>query len=347
MQQQQTPSSQSVTEATLRVAVIGLGVGEKHIDGYASHPACEVAVLCDISPERRDEVARRHPDVSIVEDAGAVLADPSIDVVSIATYDDVHASQVMEAIGKGKHVFVEKPLCLTSEDTVRIRKALDDNPTVKLSSNLILRCSPRFGLVRDMIHRGDFGQIFHLDGAYNYGRLHKLTEGWRGRIDGYTVVLGGGVHLVDQMLWLMGKRVVEVAAFGNGIASTGTGFDGDDMAAALLRFENGATATVTANFGCVRPHGHGLAVYGTKATFVNDEPHGRLYTSRDRDVAPQPITEPHPGAAKDALIPSFLDDVLGRGPAIVSAEDVFMSMSVCLAIDEARRHRAVVPVEYL
>ena len=133
----------------------------------------------------------------------------------------------------------------------------------------------------EMVERGDFGRLYHLEGEYNYGRIHKLIQGWRGEINHYSVVVGGAVHVVDQLLWLTGGRVTEVACFGNGISSAGTTFRHDDMAAALLRFEDGVTATVTANFACMRPHGHGLVVCGTRATFVNDHPQGWLYTSRD------------------------------------------------------------------
>jgi predicted dehydrogenase len=342
----QPPSTTATARATLRAGIIGLGVGQRHVDAYRRHPACEVAVLCDVAGDRLRAAAARHPDLDVVADPGAVLADPRINLVSIASWDDAHAGQVLEALDQGKHVFVEKPLCRTADEARRIRTALRARPDLRLSSNLVLRASPRFRLVRGMIAGGEFGDLFHLEGEYNYGRLHKLTHGWRGSQQDYSVVLGGAVHLVDLLLWLTGRRVTEVAAFGNGIAS-GSRFAGDDMVAALLRFEDGVTATLTANFGCVRPHGHGLVVCGTTATFVNDHPHGRLYASRDADVAPQPVTAPHPGAGKGDLIGSFVDHVLGTGPPAVTADDVFAAMAVCLAIDEARRCGAVVPVEAL
>jgi len=342
----QPPSTTATAHATLRAGIISLGVGERHLDGYRRHPACDVALLCDMAESRRREVAARHPDVQVVADPDAVLADPRIDLVSIASYDDAHAGQVFKALDHGKHVFVEKPLCRTADEARRIRSALRARPDLKLSSNLVLRASPRFRLVRRMIAQGAFGDVFHLEGEYNYGRLQKLTDGWRGKQEGYSVVLGGAVHLVDLLMWLTGRRVTEVAAFGNGIASASK-FPGDDMVAALLRFEDGVTATVTANFGCVRPHGHGLVVCGTAATFVNDHPHGRLYTSRDLEAAPEPVTAPHPGAGKGDVIESFVDHVLGTGPPAVTADDVFAAMAVCLAIDEARRRGAVVPVEAL
>jgi predicted dehydrogenase len=322
-------------------------VGEQHLAGYAGHPACEPAVLCDISEERRREAAAGHPDLRIVADPDEVLTDPDIHVVSIASYDDAHAEQVVRALEHGKHVFVEKPLCLEAADAVRIRALLRERPELRLSSNLILRQSPRFRLIKRMIAEGELGTLFHVAGEYNYGRLRKLTHGWRGRIDSYSVVLGGAVHIVDLLLWLTGRRIVEVAAIGNRISSAGSAFRHDDQVAALLRFQDGITGTVIANFGCVRPHGHGLVICGTRATFVNDEPHGRLFTSRDPQKPPHQITTPHPGAAKGDLIASFLDGILGRGEPVVTTQDVFETMSVCLAIEKARRDRTIVCVEYI
>jgi len=345
--QTHTSTSATTAHATLRVGIIGLGVGEQHIDGYRRHAAAVVSVLCDISEAKRDEIRRRHPEIPIVSDPEAVLTDPDIDVVSIASWDAAHGDQVVRAIESGKHVFVEKPLCVTVEQARRIRAALALRPHLRLSTNFVLRHSPRFGLLRRMIAEDRFGEIFHVEGEYNYGRLNKLTDGWRGRDPEYSVVLGGAVHLIDLLLWLTGRRVEEVCAFGNGIASAGSGFAGDDMVAALLRFAGGATGTVTANFGCVRPHGHGLTICGTRATFVNDHPHGRLYTSRDPAVEPEPVTAAHPGARKGDLLPRFLDELLGLGRAAVTIDEVFAAASVCFAIDESRRRGAAVAVEYI
>ncbi len=345
--QTHTFTSTATGHATLRVGIIGLGVGEQHIEGYRRHPAAVVSLLCDISKRKRDEVRRRHPDVAIVSEPDAILTDPGIDVVSIASWDEAHGDQVVQAIEHGKHVFVEKPLCVTVEQARRIRAALMLRPHLRLSCNLVLRHSPRFRLIRNMIADGRFGEIFHVEGEYNYGRLHKLTAGWRGRNPDYSVVLGGAVHVIDLLLWLTGRRVVEVCAFGNGIASAGSVFAGDDMVAALLRFEGGATGTVTANFGCVQPHGHGLTICGTQATFINDHPHGRLYTSRDPAVEPQQITAAHVGAGKGDLLPEFLNDVLGLGRSAVTIDETFAAASVSFAIDESRRRGAVVAVEYI
>ncbi len=124
-------------------------------------------------------------------------------MVSICSYDDAHAQQVISALRAGKHVMVEKPLTLHRKDAEQILRAQQDSGRI-LTSNLILRHSPRFREIRRMIRAGEFGDIFYLEGDYIHQILWKLTEGWRGRMDFYCVTYGGGIHLIDLMRWLLG-----------------------------------------------------------------------------------------------------------------------------------------------
>jgi len=331
----------------LRVSIIGLGVGEGHIAGYQSHPGCEVVALCDSSDERLAMAREEYPGMKLTGNADEVLQDPKIDVVSIATYDNYHYGQVVQAIDNNKHVFVEKPLCLYEKEATHIRELLREKPDVRMSSNLVLRMSPRFRLLKRMIVDGDLGQLFYVEGDYNYGRLHKITDGWRGKIDFYSVVYGGGVHIVDLLLWLTGDRVTEVAAYGNDISAKDTSFRYNDMVVCILKFQSGIVGKVAINFGCVSPHFHTLQVYGTKATFVNGLEHGIVYESRDPARSGREILEAYPGVQKGALIYSFVDSILHGTPAEVSMEDVFRTMSVCFAIEKATHQSGSVMVGYI
>lgn len=327
--------------------MLGLGVGAAHARACLAHPACELAAVCDVSDERLTEFAAACPQARTTRRAEDVLTDPRIDVVSIATYDDCHAGQVLTAIEHGKHVFAEKPLCLTAGEARRIRAALERRCGVRLSSNLVLRTSPRFADVKRRIEAGELGELFCIEGDYLYGRLHKITHGWRGRIRRYSVVLGGAIHLVDLMLWLSGRRIVEVCAFGNQVASRGTQFRFNDAVVAVLRFEDGLIGKVGVSYGCMRPHFHALRVFGTGGTFVNDEPAARLYHSRDPQQAPQRIETAYPGVDKGALLAAFVDALVRGAPPPVDERAVFESLSVCLAIERSVAIGRSVEVEYL
>jgi predicted dehydrogenase len=328
---------------TLRAGVIGLGVGEAHIAGYAAHPGTEVVAVSDIDPARLEEVGARHPGLRLEPDPDALLDDPGIDVVSVASYDDAHFAQVSRALRNGKHVFVEKPLCLAPDEARALHELRAAHPRLRMSSNLPLRLSPRFLALRDALAAGRLGRIFYAEADYEYGRLWKLTEGWRGRLPYYSVVLGGAVHVVDLLLWLTGERVVRVTAHGNRIATEGTQFRFDDFVIAVLECASGTILKVTANFACVQPHFHALKLFGTEGTFVNGREAGTLWLGRDDDPRAETIDAPYPGVLKGDLIASFVEAILTGGDAVVTEDDVFATMDVLFAIEQAAGSGA--PVE--
>jgi predicted dehydrogenase len=330
----------------LRAGIIGLGVGEQHIHGYRQHPACEVVMLCDFSPEKAASVSPKYPDIAFTPNAEEVLTNPEIDVVSIASYDNFHYEQIVMALEHNKHVFVEKPFVLYREHAEHIQSLLRERPHLKLSSNLIMRRYPRFLAVKEMIEQGKLGRLYYVEADYQYGRLHKITQDWRGQLDFYSVIYGGGVHVVDLLLWLTQDRVVEVSAYGNQIAAEGTSFRFNDMVVGILQFESGLIGKVSANFGCVHPHFHAVNLFGTEATFMNGLDEGRLFTSRDPQILPQPMTQPYPGTHKGELIANFIEGILTSAPLLVGQTDVMNSMAVCFALEEAVTRQQKVQVAY-
>ena len=318
-----------------RAAVIGLGVGGAHAAAYAEHPDAELVALCDADEERLREVATAHPGVRVTTDPAEILGDPDIEMVSIASYDSDHHRQVMGAIRNGKHVFVEKPLCQTEEQASEIHAALAARPELVLSSNLLLRASPRFQLVKRWLDEGRFGHLYYMEGDYDYGRLWKLTEGWRGDLESYSVTLGGTIHLIDLLLWLSRDRPVSAQATGNGLMTRDSKFRFDDLVVAVLELESGATMKVAANFGCTHPHFHDVKLFGRDATFVNGLEQATLWTAADGKPERELVDADYPGVEKGALVASFVEAVAGRGAPPVPADDVFDVLATCFAIDRA------------
>ena len=159
------------TNGELRAGVIGLGVGEKHIAGYRADERCQVVLLCDTDSAKLSrgwfQISRTYKTNNPEE----VLTNPDIDVVSIASYDNFHCEQIVLALEHSKHVFVEKPLCLMQEELDDIIGQLRCNPDLKLSSNLILRKTPRFIELRERLQSGALGVPYYWEGDYDYGQV--------------------------------------------------------------------------------------------------------------------------------------------------------------------------------
>lgn len=331
----------------LKVGIIGLGVGEQHISGYEKHPACEVVSLCDFSGEKLRMAKKKYPECRLSKSSDDILKDTNIDVVSVASYDNYHYEHITKAIANGKHVFVEKPLCLYENEARNIRALLKSKPGLRLSSNLILRMSPRFRKLKKAVDDKKFGSLFYVEGDYNYGRLHKITQGWRGKLDFYSVVYGGGVHIIDLLLWLTEDKITEVKAYGNNIASKGSKFKHNDMVVCILKFKSGIVGKLAVNMGCVFPHFHNLSIYGTKATFINGFKDGLFFESRDPNRPAKKIKADYPGVRKGDLIKSFVDSILKGTKAVVTEKDVFDAMSVCFAVEKSIRNNKPVAVKYI
>ena len=330
----------------LKAAVIGLGVGEQHIYGYEQENICKVVSICDKDPEKLKEVALRHPGKKIFTDPDKILFDNSINVVSIATYDDTHYELIEKAVMNGKHIFVEKPLCLTLKEYHLICNLLKEHPKIKVSSNLILRKSPRFIELKRKVDEGLLGIPYYFEGDYDYGRINKILNGWRGKISNYSVVHGGAIHLIDLICWIFKQKVVEVFAFGTNIATEEYQLGFNDTVSSLLKFENGAIAKIGSNYSCVTPHFHRLSIYGTRGTFQQSHAGTVFIESRDPSIKPTIIDDPYPGVVKSDLIPSFINSINRNSKCNVTKQEVCDVMAISLAIEESIKTGSKVGVEY-
>ena len=333
----------------MKIGIIGLGVGRKHIQAFNSHPDCCVAGICDFSDDKLKAANPLFPNTKLTNDANEILDDPDIDLVSIASYDNHHFEQVVRAIRNKKHVFVEKPLCLHFDEAVEIRQQLQENRSVRLSSNLNLRTCPRFIRIKEAIGAGDMGSVFYLEADYFWGRIQKLTKGWRKEMEFYSIIHGAAVHMIDLILWTMNEKPVEVQGYGNRIATRGSGLRYNDFASLLVKFQNGEIAKITANGGCVHPHFHRLAVFGTRKSLIHEFGAGKWFEHGSTDLIETPISEDYPVLEDKAkIVTSFVDSILDDAePGIVSCNDVFNTMSVCFAAEKALQSGNPMEIEYI
>jgi predicted dehydrogenase len=312
----------------IKAAVIGLGVGEQHARAWARCPGGQLAGVCDRDKGKALSLSRELK-TGTFGDWCQMLMEPALHAVSIATFDGQHARQVRDALSSGKHVFVEKPLCRTAAELKKIRKTWVRKKQA-LMTNLVLRTAPLYQKIQQMIGAGKLGKIYAMDGDYLYGRIHKITGGWRSRDKTYSVMAGGGVHLLDLILGFTGEQPVSVNAVGNRICTQGSRFRRKDFVSAVFQFPSGLVARVTANFGCMHRHQHSLRIFGTRGTIFVDDVGARWYRSRRPDAKPILLKANRLPSSKGALIPHFVSLIrAGAGMRKRAAEREF-SLAACL-----------------
>lgn len=319
----------------IRAGVIGLGVGERHAAAYAAIRGCRLEAVCDVDEVRLREAGERLGVVRRHADYRAITEDPTIDVVSICSYDDSHGEQATSAFRHGKHVMIEKPVAQTREEADGVVEAWRASGK-RITSNLILRRSPRFIEVKRRIDAGEMGEVYLLEGDYIHNIDHKLASGWRGQLRHYSPILGGAIHLVDLMAWLKGGRIARVAAMGARKNAERTGFRFDDTDLVIMEFEDGTLAKTLVTLTPHHPKYHALRVFGDRASFVNQMGDGDWFEGTDGERHAT-VTETYPGMEKGDLLPDFIDAIRNDREPAVAAADVFHVMNVCLAAEESRR----------
>ena len=332
----------------LNAAVIGMGVGEKHALAYQNHNKINLKAIYDFDQKKTEELKTRFSNVTIVDKIQSIINDKDIDIISVASYDNFHSNQIIKAFENGKHVMSEKPLCLTLEEMLRIHAKHKQNEGLKLSANHVLRSNSRFKKFKKEIKAGKFGNIFYIEGDYYWGRKEKLF-GWRAEMDYYSIILGAAIHMIDLVMWLMDSKPVSVQTLGNDIANSNTNLKYNSFAVILLQFENGVIAKLTGNGGCVHPHFHGLKIFGTDLTAIQNRNGAFYLNSTEPDSKSVPIIEPYPEKeSRYEVIHSFGDYILNSSKTpIVPEEDVYDVMSVCFAAEEAMETSSTIKVNYI
>ncbi|MBW8268597.1 Gfo/Idh/MocA family protein [Caldovatus aquaticus] len=227
---------------------------------------------CTGRPERaRDWAARQG--IRLHESYAAVLADPSVRAVVLATPHGQHAEQVIAAARAGKHVFVEKPFTL-SRASAEAAVAACREAGVVLALGHNRRFLPAIAEMRRLLGEGALGRVLHAEGNMSGpGALGYAPDSWRS--DRGESPLGGmggmGIHMVDMLIHLMGRFAsVTVASARQVLPSI------DDTTAMLARFASGATCTF-ATLAAVPRHWR-VTLFGTRAILEMDGPERLRFT---------------------------------------------------------------------
>ena len=322
----------------IRMGVIGLGVGERHLHYLATNEFVEVVAICDFDNLKAKRLADIYGVKNICTDWVEMIESFGLQAIVIASYDQDHCTQVVKSLESGIHVFVEKPLCLTFAELSNIKQAYEKvnsgGRVIYLTSNFILRRELRFIELKNKIDSGALGEIYSIDASYDYGRISKLLEGWRAHSPNYSVMSGGGIHVIDLCQWLTSQSFVPKYAMQNKICTKSSAFVAPDFTTCLGLLGNNTVMKVTANFGSQTPHYHQIKIYGTKGSFFNICGDGFYFFDSEPNVKRIADPNPFPKANKADLLSNFLAAIMSKSRLDVTFEEIVRNMQISLKVDE-------------
>lgn len=199
------------------------------------------------------------PDVTVAPDVPTLLRDPAIDLVVISSPDALHAEHAVAALEAGKHVVVDKPFATSLADARRVADAAAaaGKQAVAFQNR---RWDADFLTLRDLVDRGELGQIVELESRFDRWRPEPVTTWKDAREGGSWFDLGP--HLIDQALQLMGWPIAITAD----IDTLRPGAPAPDYFHAVLRYPNARAVLHSSKLQA--DHGLRFAVHGTGGSWI-------------------------------------------------------------------------------
>jgi predicted dehydrogenase len=264
---------------SVRAAIVGLGWwGNKLAAALTSSDRTELVAGFARTASAREEFAQRHG-CRTFDSYEALLADPEVDAVVLATPHSTHADQIESAAEHGKHVFVEKPLTLTVAEGKRALAATERNGVVlQVGHNRRLQTANR--RIKAMIDAGELGLVHLLQASIHVPKDQVPRKGWRSDPDESPV--GGmtalGVHMIDTFRYFAGP-IERVSVMSKQLWAAGRT---DDISIIAMEFARGPLGQLATSI--VLPKTTTAAVVGTSGAAWNEDDGQRLYVQHIDDA---------------------------------------------------------------
>jgi len=336
----------------LRVGVIGVGsISNVHINAYIKNPEVELCAFCDINEKQLQKRGEEYNIKNLYTSLDEMLEKENLDAVSVCTWNSQHAPCTIKALDAGVHVLCEKPMAMNTKEAEEMVEAAKRNNKL-LMIGFVRRHGNDTTILKTFIDNGDFGEIYYAKA--NYLRRNGNPGGWFGdkSRSGGGPLIDLGVHVIDHVRYACGNPK-PVSVYGATFHKLGNRphiiakksyrsltegdviCDVEDLAAAMIRFDNGLVLSVEASFSLniKEPVGK-IELFGTKAGACIS-PELEIFTEQNNYLTNISFDSPT-ALSFDGLfdneINHFVDCIVNGSKCIAPAEDGVVIMKILDAI---------------
>lgn len=343
----------------LGFGIVGLGmIADYHARAIAASEGGKLVGVAGRSPEKAKAFAAKHGARIVEADAAALVAHPEIDVLCVTTPNAAHLEPVLAAVRAGKHLVVEKPVEVTLEKIDAIVAAVE-RAGVILAPIFQSRFGEGARKLKAALDAGRFGRLALASAYVKWQRKPAYyVNSWHGvaALDGGGVLMNQAIHAIDLLQWFAGMPAAVFAFQGRCVHAA---IEGEDTAAAALRFENGAFGTIEASTAAFPGWAQAIELCGEHGSARLED--DRLVRWEFREARPED-REVLAAAADNSVrsgasapnaigieghrrqIQELIDAVRSGRPLSLDAREARKAVAIIRAIyDSAARHAPVKP----
>ena len=278
----------------LKVGIVGMHRGSGFIQSFTTITETEVAAICDLNEDTLNRVAEQHGIEKRFTDYEHMLADENIDIVVLATPENLHVPQSIAALEADKHVVSEVTAATDLEQCYDLVRAVRKSQTkYMMAENSCYHQSN--ALIGNMVRQGLFGEIYFGEGEYvhNVKSLHHDSQGsptWRYYWQVGINRCNYATHSLGPVLQWFDERVATVSCLGTGV-NTDPEHAMEDTILMLCKTEKGALIKIRIDMLSNRPPNTYYSLQGTKGCYEGTRGFGDAPKVSFDDGAWQPLSD--------------------------------------------------------
>lgn len=331
----------------IKVGIIGCGsiARQRHAYEYQQNPEAVIAGFFDLVPARAQELC----DIfggKVYTSIEEMLADASIDAVSVCVANAYHARCAIDAMNAGKHVLCEKPMAITIEECEAMAEAARKNGK-RLMIGQNQRLAPAHRKVKELLEKGELGGVISFASTFGHRGpeswcVDKNASTWFFRKN--TAAIGSmadlGIHKIDLLCYLLGAPAVSVYAKLSTLDKKlpdGSPIEVDDNSVEVLTFANGATGTVTTSWTHYGDENNATVLYCEKGiAHLYENPEYSLDIvykdgTRTRYAIDRMQTNEDAQQTSSGVIDAFIGGLVSGLPTAIDWDQILPSMRVVFA----------------
>ena len=338
------------------IGIIGCGkiAQVRHIPEYIENPDAKLVAFYDINMERAQELAKKYGGKAY-KSVEALLADKSIDAVSVCAANFAHASITIDALNAGKHVLCEKPMATTHAECEAMVAAAEKNGKFLMIGHN-QRLAKAHSTAKELLNQGLIGDIVTFRTTFGHGGPETWSVDPGKNVwffDKNKAAMGAmadlGIHKTDLIQFLTGQRVVRTTARVTTLDkrdAEGNLIGVDDNAVCIYEMSGGAFGTMTASWTYYGAEDNSTILYGTKGIMrIYDDPaHSIVVKLADGTVKTYDVEQiqTNDNQTKSGVIDLWMDCLKNnRAPEISGREALNAMRAVFASIESSEKGCAV------
>ncbi len=311
----------------INAGILGAGfMGQKHANNLEKQNGVQVKAICDQNEENANKLANKLvSNTKVFSNFQKMINDVNLDVIYICLPPFAHNEQIQKAAEKGVHLFIEKPIALSTDEAAEMVSAIKKADIIS-QVGYHKRFGDAVSRLKKLIDNGTAGIPTLFDARYECNSLH--SPWWKNKDKSGGQVFEQAIHLYDLAMYFLGEPTDTSGLMANLCHNDVDGYSVEDTSVSIIKFRTGALANIAAT-NCAVPGEWNYpftVVCENLTAYFKDANNAEIVYTEEENIKKENINSEHDMYLAETI--SFIDAVRGKVSNSCTIEDGYRSLKL-------------------